>query len=206
MALPELLAPPGTCFLLNAHANTPGDLDDDVQFMQGHSRKRRVQTSAPRVVDVSAIFKTADTAAIFDDWFENTLSVGNGLFTAKVAPVGADSRYWAAQWVGPLAWSPMGKGRWQISGQLLLTGQGSDTPPLGATLATEYRAALTGSAKLTVGVSLATEFSASLVAHLPLRTEYVASLEADIPSYFERESDSDGAFIQREDGTNLQRE
>lgn len=200
MALPELLAPPGTCFLFNGHANTPDSFDDDFDVMQGHARKRRVQTAIPRVVDVSCVFKTADAADVFDDWYENTLVVGNGLFTAKIAPIGADTKYYAAQWVAPPLWTPLDHGKWQLSGQLLLTGAGSDILPLGATLRTEYRIDLTGSATVTSGVLLATEYVIHLLAYTPLRTEYLVELLAAEPAPPSDELREDGGLELREDG------
>lgn len=203
MGLPELRTPKGLpCFLLGGHAITPDALHDDFDVMQGHGRKRKVQTAAPRVVNVGYILE-ADEADKLDDWFENTLVVGNAPFTAEIAELGSSSKFWAAQWVAPLQWTPIERGRWQVAGQLLLTGVGSDIPPLGATLATEYRIDLNGSARITSGVSLATEYAISLVAHTPLKTEYLIPLDSVIPTYFERE---DSGNIQREDGTNLQRE
>ena len=179
MALPELLQPAGTpCFLLAGHANAPDPLHDDFAVRQGHGRKRKVQTAAPRYVEVS-IDMSPEEAAIYDDWYENALGVGNALFTAPIAPLGEGTRYWTAQWVGPPLWTPRAAAhglRWRLSGTLLLTGEGSDTLPLGATLATEYVIALTGSAAITSGVTLATEYVIALIGELPLTTEYLVEL------------------------------
>ena len=179
MALPELLQPAGTpCFLLAGHANAPDPLHDDFAVRQGHGRKRKVQTAAPRYVDVS-IDMSPEEAEIYDDWFENALGVGNALFTAPIAPLGEGTRYWAAQWVGPPLWTPRAAAvglRWRLSGTLLLTGEGSDILPLGATLATEYVIALTGSGAITSGVTLATEYEIALIGAIPLMTEYLIEL------------------------------
>ena len=178
MALPELFQPAGTCFLLAGHAIAPDPLHDDFGMRQGHGRKRKVQTYAPRYVEVS-VDLSPEEAEAYDDWFENALGVGNALFTATIASLGEATRYWAAQWVGPPQWIPRAAAhglRWRLVGTLLLTGEGSDTLPLGATLATEYVVALTGSGAITSGVTLATEYVIALIGQLPLTTEYLLEL------------------------------
>lgn len=204
MSLPELLPPSGTpCFLVAGHAITPESLYDDIEPMQGEARKRKVQTYAPRVVDVSAIFEE-DEAYAYDEWFENVLIVGSEKFTARVAELGPDSKYWAAEWVDPPQWTAMHLGRWRLDGQLLLTGEGASTPPDTVTLAFEFGMALTGSASIQSPVELAFEFGMALEAHNPFAFEFDMDLEVIIaPEYFERE---DGGFVEREDGGNLQRE
>jgi hypothetical protein len=204
VALPELLQPAGTCFLVADHAFTPDPLHDDMSPMQGHDRKEMVQTYAPRFVDVALILE-ADEAVVYDGWFENTLIVGNGLFTARIARLGeAVLQYWAAQWVGPPNWQALSKGRWRLSGRLLLTGEGQSEPPNDPALEIEFTVALTGTAALSAGVALEIEYQVALISETPLDIEFLVELlGVEIGSYFERE---DSGFIEREDGSDLQRE
>ena len=195
MALPELLQPSGTCFLIDGHSITPDPQHDDLQPIQGHGRKRRVQTAAPRYVEVSLILEP-DAAVLYDDWFENTLIVGNGLFTARIARIGeATIQYWAAQWVGPPEWFALHKGRWRLVGRLLLTGEGQSEPPPAPDLEIEFTVALTGSAALSAGVGLEIEYLVALIGETPLEIEFSIPLEAYSAEYYERE---DSGNIERE--------
>lgn len=208
MALPELLPPAGTPrFHVEGHAIAPDTLYDDIEPMQGERRKRRVQTYAPRTVSVSTIFE-ADEAYAYDEWYENVLIVGSAKFTAHVGELGPNSKYWAAEWVDPPQWEAMTQGRWRLSGQLLLTGEGADAPPATVTLAFEFGMALTGTASIASPVDLAFEFGMALESHNPIAFEFAMSLEAvETPEYFERETASGGGFIERETGgTDLGRE
>lgn len=198
MPLPALQAPSGLPpFLLAGHAIAPESLHDDVDALQGESRKRKVQTYAPRVVQVSWFLSEAH-AAIADAWFENSLVVLHQKFTALIAPLGTGSGiYWAAQWIEPPTWEALHLGRWRISGSLLLTGEGSDTAPGPVELAIEYGFALDGSAVVLVPADLAIEYGFALQSLTPLEIEYLFVLDVYEPSFELRE---DGGFEIREDG------
>lgn len=201
--LPELLQPAGTpCFLLAGHGITPGLLHDDLPANIGHGRRRRLCTVAPRVVDVSLALNDVQSAA-WDEWFESVLIVGSAKFTAEVAPIGSSSRYYAAEWVDPPVWGAKIRGKWQVSGSLLLTGDGSDELPQGTTLVDEYVVALTGTAVIASAVKFSDEYVVALIQSTLLADEYVVALTQTIPTYFERE---DGGDILREDGSKLQRQ
>lgn len=201
--LPELLQPAGTpCFLLAGHSIALNPLHDDLPANTGHDRKRKIFTTAPRIVGVSIALSAAQAAA-YDEWFESIAQVGDQRFTAEVAPLGSNSRYWAAQWVGPPVWTAGLFGRWQLSGALLLTGDGSDELPQGTTLVDEFVVELNGTFAIVSGVALADEFVIELSQATPLFDEFVIELSQSIPTYYERE---DGGDILREDGTKLQRE
>lgn len=204
MPLPALQAPSGLpLFLLAGHGISPDSLHDDIDVLQGEGRKRKVQTYAPRVVQVSW-FLSEEQAAIADAWFENSLVVLHEPFTARIAPLGTDSGiYWAAQWIEPPTWEALHLGRWRVTGQLLLTGEGSDTAPGPVELAIEYEFALNGSAVVLVPADLAIEYEFALQSITPIEIEYEFALEVDVPSFELREDDG---FELREDGGKERRE
>lgn len=179
MALPPLRQPAGTpCYLVGGHGIEPDALHDDFDFAVGHGRKRKVQTTAPRYVDVG-LDLSEEQAAAYDAWFENALVVGNGQFTAEIAKLGTATRFWAAQWVDPPQWEPRaaaGGTRWRLTGRLLLTGEGSDTAPETGALGIEYIAHLTGSVSLASQVFFAMEYVVHLSASAPIAMEYRVEL------------------------------
>ncbi len=197
MSLPELLPPRGTpTFLHRGHAIEPRPVFADVAMTTGHARRRRVSTIAPRVVEVGW-FLTPGQMTSVDAWFESTLLVGSRQFTAPVKAQGAGLLYWAAEWLEPYTAEPVSRGRWYVSGKLLLTGEGSTTPPVLSTLGIEFGAALTGSASLTVGGFLGIEFGAALKQPVPLGIEFGAALR-QVGNFRLRESD--GSYTLREGG------
>lgn len=198
------------CFLLSGHAVEPDALHDSLDFMQGHGREVQLFTVAPRYAEVSLDLSEAQAGQV-DEWMQTALVVLTAPWTAEIAPLGASSRYWAAQWVAPPAWSPRARKqadgshstRWRLSGRLLLTGEGSDAKPLGGVLSTTYTIDLTGSVRISAAVALDTEYTVDLRSINALQTEYTIDLEQDVPTYYDRE---DTGFIERESGGFLQRE
>jgi len=157
MALPEILPPAGTpVFLAEGHGIEPQSVYADVQFGAGHSRRRRVWTRAPRVVSVSWLLEADEMAAV-DDWFENTLLAGARKFSAQVANQGPGLLWWEAQWLEPYHAEAMHLGRWRVTGQLLLTGEGTPTKPYTPDMTVSFASALTGSASASIAATLALE-------------------------------------------------
>lgn len=193
-SLPELVTPPDLCFLIAGNPIVPQSIYDDFAPMIGHDRKRKVWTYAPRVVTVAAVLDE-HPAQVVDDWFENILEVGASQFTTRVAELGPNSKYWAAEWVAPPQWEAMALKRWRISGQLLLTGHGEENPPATVTLALEFALPLSGSAAIFAPVELAIEFALDLLAHNPLAFGFELGL-----TYAAVELREDGGRELREDG------
>lgn len=194
--LPELLAPGGLCFLTSSNAITPDSMHDDIAPMLGHDLKRKVQTYAPQIVDVEAVLEPLDAYAVWE-WFEKVLIVGSEKFTARVAELGPNSRYWISQWVAPPQWEALHLGRYRLRGQLMLTGQGWGDPPETVTLELEFGMDLIGSAVIRAPVELEAEFAMELRARSPFAVEFALTLEVYVPSYELRE---DGGRELREDG------
>lgn len=163
MALPEIRPPSGTpCFLAAGHAIAPQSVYADVQMRSGHLRRRRLFTTAPRIVSVSWLLE-ADQMAAVDTWFEDVLLAGERPFSAQVANQGPGLLWWTAQWVEPYQTEALHLGRWRVTGQLLLTGVGQVEDPYTPDMAVEFGAPLTSSAELTVITRLAVEFGAALL-------------------------------------------
>lgn len=163
MSLPEITLPAGIpIFLAEGHSATPRSKFADVGMRTGHSRKRRVSTAAPRVVQVS-LFLTAELMQVFDTWFEDTLVVGVAKFSAQVAQQGAKTRlWWEAEWVDMPRSEPLAPDAWRVTGRLLLTGIGSVDGPLNSSARVEFGAALTGVARTHIDQFGAIEFGAAL--------------------------------------------
>ncbi len=198
MPLPQL-RPPSIApdFLLDGHAVQLGSKHDTVPLQQGETRKRKVQTYAPRIVDVSWLLDRPEVVEAVDSWLETDLDVLHQPLTERVAPVGATGMYWAAQWVAPPAWEFLHFGRARLTGQLRLTGVGSDTPPGPVALAIEYDFALTGTAQVLNPKALAIEYELTLNALQSLSIDYILAVQAVV---FDRELREDGGQELREDG------
>lgn len=198
MGLPLLLQPAGTPpFLVAGHGLAPAPLHDDVDRMTGHSLKRKIFTSAPQVRTVSMLLEAAQALA-WDDWFENPADVANEFFTAdfNLGQIG-DGRYFAAQWVAPPTWQALQKGRWNLSGQLLIVGPGSMALPDEGAIECDYTIALTGSGRLISPVVIECDYTIALTGSTPFECAYEIDLLAVLPTYELRE---DGSFELREDG------
>lgn len=177
MALPEILTPSSfPCFLAGGHSSAPQSVYTELERASGYRRKRKYRTTAPRIVAVSWLL-SADQMPRFYAWFENTLQAGSLSFAARVAAEGPGNLYYAATWLGPYQASPLAKGRWRVSGQLYLEGEGQSDPPGLTTMRAEFSAALTGSAKLTAPAQFAAEFVAALAPSVRFKAEFVAALE-----------------------------
>lgn len=96
MALPELLLPSSLpAFMASAHVLTPEGLYSQVPRMSGSDRRRRVWTSAPRILEASLEVTQAQLEDFYA-WHEGPLRAGEVSFTAAVAKPGTGIEYWAA--------------------------------------------------------------------------------------------------------------
>lgn len=180
MALPELRPPTSVpCFLLAGHGATPNTIYADVTMRTGSPRRRRTCTTAPRVVTVAWVLE-ADAMAAVDAWFEDVLLAGEREFSARVKAIGPGLLWWTARWIEPYSAEALHLGRWRVTGQLLLTGEGQVEDPYSPDLAVEFGAALRGTAVLIVVPLLAVEFGVEVVRSLALRVEFGAAVLAPI--------------------------
>jgi hypothetical protein len=204
MALPELLLPPGTpAFLADGHIVDLVPLHADVPMRTGHSRKRRVYTTAPRLVTVGLQLSQAQMVA-FDAFFEGPLQAGALPFTAQVANLGPGLLYWQATFEQPYSATPNDAAAcWTVSAQLRLTGAGQASAPAATSMAADTYVALAGTATLVISQSLAADTTVALLAAGgQLAADTVVAL-LGFHGYLLRE---DGTPYQREDGTFILRE
>lgn len=160
--MPQIRLPAGTpCFLAAGHGITPDSVYADVRMRTGHARKRRIYTSAPRVVDVAWVLEAEQMTAV-DAWYEDVLLAGERAFAAQVKAQGPGKLWWRARWVEPYEAEAMHLGRWRVTGRLLLTGVGQVEDPYIPEMEVEFGAALTATAVLTVVPLLGVEFGAAL--------------------------------------------
>lgn len=198
MSLPEILQPAGTpTFLSAGHAHARRTVGSNVQRGTGHSRKRRMRTTAPQTVDVSWFLNDVQAQAVYS-WFESTLVVISKPFSARIASLGSNTlSWWSASWVAPPTWTSLGLNAWLVSGQLLLTGDASFDPPESTSARAEFRAALIGAADAVIDSNASVEFEAALTVSSLASVEFSAPLAAVIQSWELRE---DGGTEFREDG------
>lgn len=178
MALPEILPPITKPFLLTGHAQTRSSVYRDAQMGTGHARRRRQTTTGPRVVSVGWVLTEAEAQAV-DGWFENSLAGGTRAFAARVAEVGGTDRsrsWFSATWVGQILWTPLHKGRWRAEGQLLLTGEPSQTGPVSTSAEVEFGLSLFATATAEQSAYAEVEFSAALRSVQLAEVEFSAAL------------------------------
>ena len=161
MALPELTVPAGLPPFLSApHEIELVPVFATVGFAAGHSRTRRLFTTAPRIVRVDWDLTESQMAAV-DDWYEDILEAGKRQFAAQVANQGTGLLWWTAEWEEPYEANPGQIADWRVSGRLRLTGTGTTVAPVPSTLRLGVTAALLGSAspqvdkKLSLGITVA---------------------------------------------------
>lgn len=186
MSLPGITAPSGTPpFRAAGHGIAPGSVFADVPMLTGHARRRRVWRTVPRVVDVEWRLTQAEMAVV-DAWFEDVLQAGNRRFSALIANQGTGDLWWEAQWLSPYRADPIAGGRWRVTGQLLLTGEGSATGPVTTDLQLAITVALTGPpVVLTVTPALALEIVVRLTQPVVLGSiNFGAALEAGTGSSY----------------------
>lgn len=178
MSLPELTLPAGLpVFRGMGHSATPRSIYATVGMRTGHARKRRVATSAPRIVTVE-LFLSANQMVTFDAWFENGLLAGQRAFSARVANQGPGLLWWHAEWVDPPKLTPTYGGYWALAGSLLLTGEGSVAGPVSTSAAMELIGGLVGSVTgAAVDGQAAMELTVSLALAAPVAMEITVGLK-----------------------------
>lgn len=179
MALPELLLPAGLpAFLAEGHAIELVPLHADIAMRTGHTRKRRVFTVAPRLVDVG-LRLTANQMATFAAWFENSLQAGAQWFTASVANQGPGLLYWQARFEAPYTAEPGdAAGSWRVTARLRLIGEGSATAPVSTSLMSDVIVALVGSANLVIEQTLSSDVTVALLNAITLSSDVVVALSS----------------------------
>lgn len=163
MALPELLLPVALPPFVNDGHNvelTPAFVP--VPTQTGHSRRRRVFTTVPRVVDVTLILDRAEAAA-FDAWFEGPLEVGVQPFSARVKNLGPGMLWWHAKFVAPYTATEINRQYSRITARLLLSGAGQVDTPYTPAMQASVHLALHGSATLTTATQLSAAVTVALL-------------------------------------------
>lgn len=205
MSLPETTLPAGLpVFQAANHSIQLAPVYADVAMRTGHSRRRRVVTIAPRRVTVG-LFLTSGQLTLFESWFEDVLRAGELPFSARVAAQGPGPLlWWRAEWLDVPVYTPLSPDYWRVTATLLLTGEGSVTGPVSTSAGVEFAARLFATADIPASGAASVEFEAALNTIVLARMEILLELlVVETASYFERE---DSGFIEREDGTDLQRE
>lgn len=130
MALSQILMPDGTpAFLRDNHAIELFPIYGETPVQTGTPIVRRMWVSVPRIVDVALEINTSIKNAI-DDWFENTLLVGERAFSAQVQNQGPGLLWWNCKFLAPPKTEFLGGDWWRLTGRLLLDGTGSVTGPV----------------------------------------------------------------------------
>lgn len=170
MALPELTQPDGTpAFLAEGHTIELVPTYADVPVVTGHSRRRRVYTTTPRMVAVGLQLTAAQMLA-WHLWFEGPLRAGTEWFSAQVANQGPGLLWWKARFLETYA-AEAGEGgaSFKVSARLLLVGDGTATPPYVPQMQAAAQIALTGSVVLSVPLALQASMAIALQSTLLLR-------------------------------------
>lgn len=170
MALPLIFLPAEIPLpLIAGFGISLGEQFDHVPALQGEGRKRRMFTTAPRIVQVSWLL-TARQMQVFDAWAESDLDALANRFTVKLKRLGVGFEYWAAEWISPYTAEPIASpdALWRVSGSLLLTGSPSDTAPDTGALQGITTVSLGGSGVLQVPNALSGVTIVSLGSLIPL--------------------------------------
>lgn len=185
--IPEIRPPAGIpVFALAGHTVTPKPSYSDIEMRTGQARRRRVCTSAPRVVSVGWVLESAQMAAI-DEWYEDTLLAGERQFSAQVKGIGlvggTEGLLWyTARWIEPYSAEALHLGRWRVTGTLLISGEGQEADPYSPEMLIEYGAAVRTTASLIVSPRLAVEYGAAFERSFLLAVEYGAEVEGEVES------------------------
>jgi hypothetical protein len=177
MALPGIQLPSSLPpFLIEAHGAQWMRPFVGVRMGTGHQRLRRVFTRGRQIVSV-ALFLEREEMAAFNLWHRTTLRSGDRKFSARVKDQGAGMLWYAASFVGMYTADALHLGRWKVTAQLLLTGDGEvETPALGF-FTSEAVLPLLGVGTLTVPKRFSSEAYLSLVGSVRFRSDAVLALE-----------------------------
>lgn len=180
MALPAITLPGGfPCWLAAGHDSERDPVYAHTPMRTGHTRQRRVYTTAPETRSVSMILNESQ-ALRFHEWFESDLLAGDLEFSARVHMFGPGMGWWPARFVEPYKAEPMAAMHgilWRITAQLTLRGEPSDEGPELSTLEAEISVPLVGLAIATSESRMGAEIMVPLNAYVLQGFE---SLEAEI--------------------------
>ena len=169
MSLPAITLPGGfPCWLAAGHQSARDPVYAHTPMRTGHTRQRRVYTTAPETRSVSLML-TESQAQRFHAWFESDLLAGELEFSARVHLFGPGMGWWPARFVEPYKAEPMaakGGMLWRITAQLSLRGEPSDVGPELAYMAAEIVVPLQGRAALDVDARLFAEIRVPLAAYV----------------------------------------
>ena len=200
MNLPGITLPGGfPCWLAAGHESARDPVYAHTPMRTGHTRQRRVYTTAPETRNVSLILDGAQ-AARFHAWFENDLSAGEASFSARVHQFGPGMGWWPARFVEPYKAEPFAspKGvKWRITAQLTLYGEPQDEGPDLSLLTAEIAVPLQGRAVLTSEARMASEIRVPLSAYVLTDFE---TLEAEMHIPLIGSVDTDPFFFVVADG------
>lgn len=177
MPLPGIFLPSSVRpFLVAAHATQWGSHFEDIPMGTGHMRKRRVCSSVSKVFDVSLLLER-DEMADFRRWHWDTLRSGERSFSARVKNEGAGQLWYEAQFVGMYTARALHLGRWFVSAQLLLDGDGQEAAPTLGAFSAEMGMELLGTGRLSVPKIFAVEIVIPLMASIRFSAEFEIALE-----------------------------
>ncbi len=153
MSLPAITLPGGfPCWLAAGHSAEQDPVYASVPMQTGHTRLRRVYTTAPQVRQVALILNGAQ-AKRFDDWFDNDLLAGTREFSARVKAFGPGMEWWSARFVEPYKADPFASPdgpKWRVTASLLFSGEPQAEGPELFELSSSVHVPLQGRAVLTV--------------------------------------------------------
>lgn len=180
MSLPAITLPGGfPCWLAAGHESARDPVYAHTPMRTGHTRQRRVYTTAPETRNVSLMLNESQVLR-FHDWFESDLLAGELEFSARVHMFGPGMGWWPARFVEPYKAEPMAAKDgmlWRVTAQLSLRGEPQDEGPELSTLSAEFVVALQGRAVITSEARMATEIRVPLTGYVLQGFE---SLEAEI--------------------------
>lgn len=161
MALPTIVAPPGTpVFLADGHEIEELSPYAQIRFGTGHGRARPARTLVERIVAVEW-FLEADQMLEVYEWYEDGLEAGRRTFSAYLKKLGAGMIWREALWI-VFETEMLHLGRGRVSGRLLLFGPEYTTGPTLNDLSVELLFPLNASATPTIPADLSAEFDFSL--------------------------------------------
>lgn len=161
MALPPIIAPPGTpVFLADGHEVEEVSRHAQVRFGTGHGRARPARTAVDRIISVAWFLSAEQMLDVFN-WYEDGLEAGALTFSAYIKRIGAGMVWREARWI-QFETEMLHLGRGRVSGRLMLFGPEYAQGPVINDLAVEVLFPLNAVATPTIPVELAAELSFAL--------------------------------------------
>ena len=161
MALPPIIAPPGTpVFLADGHEIEEVSPYAQIRFGTGHGRARPARTIVERVVSVEWFLSAAQMLDVYE-WYEDGLEAGERTFSAYLKRLGAGMIWREARWI-QFETEMLHFGRGRVSGSLLLFGPEYSQGPTINDLAIEVLFPLNAVATPTIPVDLSIEIDFAL--------------------------------------------